>query len=215
MNTVCCIFGAGEYYGNERLPEEDFLAVSADGGYPAARKMGVTPDVHIGDFDSLAGEVDCREVIRLLPEKDDTDTLCAVKLAMERGCRRFYLYGCTGGRTDHTFSNIQTLSGLAELGCRGWMLGNGEVFTCIHNDTARFSEDSGGMISVFSLSDTSRGVQETGLKYTLHDYTMTNGFSIGTSNEFTGVSSEISVRDGTLLLIYTDKAREITNRGTL
>lgn len=208
MEPICCIFGAGCYYGTEQLPDGDFFAISADGGYETALRMGVKPDLHIGDFDSLQSEAHAPEIIRLKPEKDDTDTLSAVKLALKRGFRVFYLYGCTGGRTDHTLSNIQVLAELARRGCRARMIGNREIFAALHNDAIAFSETSQGIISVFSLSDKSHGVTETGLKYPLHNYTMTNGFPIGTSNEFTGQRAEISVQDGTLLLVYTDSAVE-------
>lgn len=207
---TCCIFGAGEYYGGEKLPDGEYLSIAADGGYTAALNMGIKPNVFIGDFDSLNGKtVEAEEIIRLLPEKDDTDTLSAVKYALKKGCTHFLFYGCTGGRTAHTFSNIQTLSGLSELNCRAWMFGNCEVFTCIHNSNAVFSEESKGYISVFSLKNESYGVYEKGLKYLLNNYTMTNGFSIGTSNEFTGEKAEIEVKNGTLLLIYTFDAKEI------
>lgn len=209
---VCCIFGAGELYGCEQLPDCSFFSICADGGYDTAQKMGVTPDVFIGDFDSLRGDLSCREVIRLKPEKDDTDTLSAVKLALERGYTEFYFYGCTGGRTDHTIANIQILYELANRGYRAYLLGNHEVFTCICGCTACFSEESEGMFSVFSLSETSTGVSETGVKYTLTNAKMTNGFPIGVSNEWIGVPAEISVKNGTLLLIYTDKAKETGRR---
>lgn len=211
MKKTCCIFGAGEYYGTEKLPNRDFLAISADGGYITAQKMGVKPDIHIGDFDSVNCDIICDEIIRLKPEKDDTDTLSAVKLALSKGYDSFYFYGCTGGRTDHTISNIQTISELAEMNIRGYMIGNREIFTCIHNDKAVFSDKSQGYISVFSLAPKSFGVYERGLKYLLDNYTMTNGFSIGTSNEFIAEKAEIEVTDGTLLLIYSDKADEIIN----
>ena len=106
------------------------------------------------------------------------------------------------------FSNIQKLSEIARRGCTARMIGTREIFACIHNDAIRFTADSAGMISVFSLSDKSAGVRETGLKYEIENYTMTNGFPIGTSNEFIGAAAEIGVADGTLLIIYTDQAKE-------
>ncbi len=205
---ICCIFGAGALYGCERLPEPPFFSICADGGYEAAQKLGVTPDILIGDFDSLKKESDCKEVIRLKPEKDDTDTLSAVKLALKRGFSDFVFYGCTGGRTDHTIANLQILYELAKRGCRAYLVGNHEIFTCLSNGSVSFSRESQGMFSVFSLSEKSTGVSETGVKYTLDHAEMTNGFPIGVSNEWIGKSAEISVRDGVLLLIYSDQAKE-------
>lgn len=201
-----CIFGAGSYYGNEKLPEGQFLSLAADGGYDMALRLGVLPDIFIGDGDSVQSPVQAAEKIFLKPEKDDTDTLSAVRLAMERGGEIFYFYGCTGGRTAHTLANLQVLSFLAEKGRKGFLLGNHEIFTCIKNDEIQFSSKSEGMISVFSLSEKSEGVSETGLKYTLNQYTMKNTYPIGVSNEFIGKRAKIKVENGSLLVIYTEKA---------
>ena len=208
MNKPCVLFAAGEYYGNETLLAGDLFVVTADGGYAAARRFGLVPDLHVGDFDSFPGEVEAKQTISLKPEKDDTDTMSAVKAALERGCRDFLILGGTGGRTAHTLANIQTLAFLASRGCRARMVGNHEIFACVQNGAIRFDASSRGYVSVFSLADVSAGVRETGLKYEVSDFTMTNRYPMGVSNEFTGAPAEIGVGDGALLVVYTDKAME-------
>ena len=203
MKKLCVIFGAGEYYGCETLPAGEFSAVTADGGYAAAIRMGVTPEFHIGDFDSFDGELPADgEIVRLRPEKDLTDTREAIRLAVARGAKEFLLFGRTGGRTAHTVANIQTLASLAERGYRARMVGNGETFTCIHNGNIRFSADSAGYVSVFALGGECVGVFEKGLKYELTDAALKNTDPIGVSNEFTGAPAEVGVERGTLLIIY-------------
>lgn len=210
MKKLCVIFGAGEYYGCETLPAGEFSAVTADGGYEAAKRMGVTPELHIGDFDSFCGELPAdREVVQLRPEKDLTDTRAAIELAISRGAEEFLLLGCAGGRTAHTVANLQTLADLARRGYRARMVGNGETFTCVHNGTLRFSPDSTGYISVFALSDECVGVTEKGLKYELSGAALKNTDPIGVSNEFTGAAAEISAVRGTLLIIYGNGGSEI------
>ena len=173
------------------------------GGYAAAKNMGVTPELNIGDFDSFDGEPPADgEVVRLKPEKDLTDTREAIRLAIARGAEEFLLFGCTGGRTAHTIANIQTLASLAERGYRARMVGNGEIFTCIHNGSIRFAAASAGYVSVFALSGECVGVNEKGLKYELTGAALHNTDPIGVSNEFTGVPAEIGVERGTLLIIY-------------
>ncbi|MBQ6019504.1 MAG: thiamine diphosphokinase [Clostridia bacterium] len=203
MKKLCVIFGAGEYYGCETLPAGEFSAVTADGGCKAAKRMGVTPEFHIGDFDSCGGEpVTGCEIVRLKPEKDLTDTRAAIELAISRGAEEFLLLGCTGGRTAHTVANIQTLASLARRGYRARMVGNGETFACVHDGTVRFSPGSTGYVSVFALSGKCTGVTEKGLKYELTDAALKDDDPIGVSNEFTGAPAEIGVKRGTLLIIY-------------
>lgn len=79
------------------------------GIWPAAR-AGITPDLLLGDFDSMDQPADFDHVRRVPVEKDDTDTMLAVKTGLEQGCGEFYIYGGTGGRRlDHTLANLQTL----------------------------------------------------------------------------------------------------------
>ena len=59
------------------------------------------------------------------------------------------------------------------------------------------------------MTTESTGVSETGLKYLLDNFTMTNAYPVGVSNEFIGEPAEISVETGTLLIIYTTEAAEI------
>ena len=71
----------------------------------------------------------------------------------------------------------------------------------LKNGTVEFDENAKGDISVFAYSDICTGVTEKGLKYSLDDAEMTNRFPIGVSNSFTGKPANITVKDGTLLII--------------
>ena len=99
------------------LEKEEFhKIVAVDGGLKAARALGITPDVIVGDFDSADPSVlACyRKQEHIIwevhqPEKDDTDTELALKRAMAMACTEIVLLGATGGRLDHMIGNIQLL----------------------------------------------------------------------------------------------------------
>lgn len=209
MSHICYVFGAGTYY-NDDIPsfEKDDFIIAADGGLSFLKSHDIKPDLILGDFDSLGfvPEYNDTQVIKLNPVKDDTDLLYAVKQGIERDYKVFYIFGGTGGRTSHTISNIQTLSMLSKKGLQGFLFGNNEIFTVIHNSSVCFSDKSKGNVSVFSLDTVSNGVFESGLKYSLNNYSMNNSFPIGVSNEFTGTESQIKVLDGTLLVIFSNSA---------
>lgn len=209
MHKMCFIMGAGEPPAVPPQPRPGDLLIAADGGYAYLRQHGLEPDLVVGDFDSLGEAPDHPNLIRLNPVKDETDTLSAIQLGQARGYERFLICGGTGGRTEHTIANLQNLAMLAKSGQRGWLVGRDEVFTAISGGSIHFSADSRGFVSVFSMTTESTGVFETGLKYTLTDYTMESTYPIGVSNEFTGKPAEISVKDGILLIIYTMEAEEI------
>ena len=120
----CVIFGASP---GATVPE-DFsadgaLVVCADGGFTLAKSLGITPDVVVGDFDSLRQiPTGAWETIVLPREKDDTDLLAAVKLALDRGCGEFSVLGALGGRMDHAYGSLSVLQFLSEHGASGVLI---------------------------------------------------------------------------------------------
>ena len=180
---------------------QDFV-IAADKGYEALEAYGVPPDLVVGDFDSMAEPAGVAHLVRLPKEKDETDTMAAVRLGQARGYRRFHIFGGTGGRFDHTLANLQLLAWLSRRGEEGRLYGPDWTAAAITGGTLEFGPEHRGMISVFAHSDTVRGVTIEGLKYSLSGAELDNGFSLGVSNEFTGVPSRISVEEGTLLVVW-------------
>lgn len=201
-SKTCCIFGAGEY-GNIGLPNMDnCLIIAADGGYEELIKRGLSPDLLVGDFDSLSSVPGGVEVIRHPPMKDETDMFLAAGEGIRRGYRRFQIYGGLGGRLDHTIANIHLLSWLANRGAQGYLIGDGLTLTVIHKAALRFEAGYAGIVSVFCAGDRARGVTLRGLKYPLQNAEVTCDFPIGVSNEFTGKEAVISVEQGALLVSW-------------
>ena len=188
---TCVIFGAGDYYDETPAIPDDAFVVAADGGLDHARAFGIDADFVVGDFDSITGDRPTQNdrTIALPSEKDDPDLLSALKIGWLRGARTFHIYGALGGRIDHTISNIQLMALLADRGATGYLHGDGS------------------MVSVFSHSDISTGVSETGLKYELHHADMSSTRVNGLSNEFlAGRPSRITVEHGTLIVTFPIEA---------
>lgn len=202
MNQRCLIVGAGDFFYNMPMPQATDYIIAADGGYSYLREAGITPHVVIGDMDSVSEMPVHEQVIRLPREKDDTDMMAAIKLAIEKGCNSFHIYGGTGGRMDHTIANIQSVAYITKTGAEGYLYDKDMVLTAVADGSLEFEAGCEGMLSVFSLSDAAEGVTLTGLKYLLNDAQVTNSFPVGISNEFIGVKSRITVKKGMLLVLY-------------
>ena len=203
MSGLCCIVSARPVRPEELVIPDGAFVIAADAGLRSLRAAGVVPDLIVGDFDSLGEKPAGENIVYHQPEKDDTDTMLAVREGLARGYDRFLLYGGIGGRLDHTLANLQTLGFLCAHGARGYLVGEGSVVTAFRNGGLAFRQTQRGTVSVFALGADAEGVFERGLKYPLDNYTMTADFPIGVSNEFTGVPSEISVRRGTLLVLWS------------
>lgn len=197
----CFIFAAGTFYGLRQRPgETGDLVIAADAGYQTCLRAGIIPDLLLGDFDSMDPPADFSRVRRLPVEKDDTDTLAALRTGLEAGCGEFHIYGGTGGkRLDHTLANLQSLLFLRRRGARGWLYGDDFVWTVIENEALEVPGTvEWGLFSAFCLGDRAEGVDETGFQYPLENAVLTPDFPIGVSNHIVAPSARISVRKGVL-----------------
>ncbi len=209
IKPICYIIGAS-YADNIYIDKnKEHFIIAADGGLEALKKQGIEADLIVGDFDSLGYRPEGENVIYHKPEKDDTDTMLAINEGLERGFDIFVLYGCLGGRVDHTIGNIRVLGYLAEKGAKGYIISEKQVITVISNGSISFMPYEKGYISVFSLNGDAEGVSEKGLKYTLDDATVKYNTTLGISNEFTGIKAYISVKKGMLLIMWSGSAENI------
>lgn len=209
--SKCILVCAGDLtVGSIPVSEGDYV-IAVDGGLMYCESLGVEPDLIVGDFDSITDsfvgaleEIEKRspeKVVRLNTMKDDTDTMAALKIGIEKGFEVFYMYGCGGGRLEHTIANIQSLIYLKDRDLKGYIMeGEGMTFV-MRDESVSFKESMEGFISLFALDPVIKGVTERGLKYTLEKAELTYGFPLGVSNEFTGVLSEIVVESGTALVV--------------
>jgi thiamine pyrophosphokinase len=195
----CVIFCAGEFAGLAALL--DGVVIAADGGLQHTQALGIKPDVILGDFDSLGYTPEGATVFPV--EKDDTDAMLAVRRGLEMGCDSFVIYGgLDGPRLDHTIAMFQTLQYLADQGATGCAVGNSCIAKVVKNGEIAFPENAEGIISVFCMGADAEGVTIKGLKYGLENGKLTSGFPLGVSNHFVGENANISVKDGSLLIIY-------------
>ena len=149
---TCYIMGA---MPTERtfVPRPGDLVIAADGGLATLEGLGITPDVILGDFDSLGRIPDGDGVLVHPVEKDDTDTMLACKLGLEKGYRNFEIYGGIGGRLDHTIANMQTLLYLREHGADAILAGEGETLRVIRNQSVLLPAKEAGLLSVSPYGD--------------------------------------------------------------
>lgn len=200
----CSIISFIENNANELLKHinKNSYIICADCGYLYARESGITPDLIIGDFDSYTGSLpDNIPIIRLPVEKDNTDTDICISHAIENGFTDITIYGGLGGRLDHTIANLQLIADAAERGINISLIGDNFEIFAVSDSSISLSKRENCYLSVFSLSDISEGVSETGTKYSIDNATLTRTFPLGVSNEFADDTAVITVKKGTLLII--------------
>ena len=197
----CVIFCAG---GFEKLAlpiQKDDYILAADGGFSHLQKLGLAPNGILGDFDSLGYVPESAQVFPV--EKDDTDSMLAVRKGLELGYKEFILYGALDGpRLDHTIANLQTLLFLESQGAKGTLVGLKYLITTVKDGVLELPKADEGIVSVFCLGEPARGVTIRGLQYELENGILESNFPLGVSNHFVGKESSVAVEDGTLIVMY-------------
>ncbi len=184
----------------------DAVILCADGGIRYAQELGIVPDVMVADFDSsAAAEASCQELIRLTPEKDDTDTQHCAAVALERGCRELFLVCATGGRLDHLLSNLFLCETVQEQGGCLTILDTQNTVFLHTGGCMKFSRaQARKYISIIPLDAKLEHVTLHGLKYGLEDATLRRDLLISTSNEAVCDTFSITIEAGKALVIFAE-----------
>lgn len=200
----CVVVGGADIgrYGRIRtyLREDDFF-ICCDSGLKHRQGLNITPDLIVGDFDSYEDPRLDIETIVLPREKDDTDTVFAVKEALKRGFQEFLLLGVAGGRLDHTLGNVSLLLMLDSLGKKAVALDDHAEMVVV-SDAPAHIEDRYPYFSLLNISGLAQGITIRNAKFPLTDGEITCEYQYGISNEvLPGMTAEVTVKNGRLLLV--------------
>lgn len=198
---VCYLVGAGDFYGRITQNDDD-LIIAADGGYDNLVRHGYTPDILIGDLDSIKSKIpEGMRTIRYPKEKDETDMFLAYEAGVKFDYTDFVMLGATGGRLDHTYANLSLLLYAKEQGHNVTVIDENCMILCIKNEAISLSGNEGASLSVFAFGSKANGVTIKNTKYEVEDATLSPSFPLGVSNEFTQEPAYISVIDGALIIM--------------
>ena len=200
----CVIVGGADISNycriNGIITGEDYI-IFCDSGLKHMQMLTVKPNFIVGDFDSHENPQLDIETIVLPCEKDDTDTVFAVKEAIRRGYTDFLLIGVIGARLDHTLGNVYILDYLDELGLKGKIIDDYSEMELVSRESA-YIEDSYAFFSLINITVMAKGITIENAKYLLNDAEITCGYQYGVSNEvISGQTAKVSVKEGKLLLI--------------
>lgn len=210
--NVCVVVSAGriaDYNFIKSFIPEGAPVFAADAGFAHLAEMGLEAMAIVGDFDSLTpGEGRAYPCVSYPPEKDDTDTLLAIKLGIEKGYDQFIMIGALGGRFDHAFANATALAYMRDHDVNGiiiddecamFMLESGEVY---EPDTDDLLRTYGETISVFPFGIECATVTMEGVKYPVDTYELSASIPLGVSNKITDMENcRITVHAGKVLVI--------------
>ena len=205
MTTKRCVIIGGADINNYDyirtcLTKDDFF-IFCDSGLKHLKDLQVMPSLIVGDFDSHENPHMNVETIVLPCEKDDTDTVYAVKEAIKRGFDDFLIIGVIGARLDHTLGNVSILLYLDSLGLKGTIIDDYSDMELVSAQPVYIS-DQYPYFSLLNITGRAKGITIIDAKYPLDNAEITCEYQYGISNEvLPGKQAMVSVSDGKLLLI--------------
>ena len=205
------VFTNGQYenlsfYKNYLEGQEAFQVICADGGANAAHALGVTPQLLVGDMDSIHAELlaDYSEegvtIDHHSTHKDETDTELAIEYCIKNDFDEVVIFGALGSRFDHSFGNLYLLNRLLKEGVRGEIVNeNNRVF--LVKDRAVLDVPVGTTVSILAFTDQASGINIEGFEYPVKNGVMAHFFpGYGISNVTVEKCPEISVEQGILMV---------------
>ena len=183
--------------------------VCADGGALHARRFGLTPDIIIGDLDSLTAAETAEFAsggVQIQPyptQKNETDLELALAHCVDIGARSVSVIGAFGGRIDQTLANIQLLALPSLRDTRLLLVDGDQSLRLLRPGAHEILGALGDTISLLPLTDEAVGISSAGLRYPLRDDTLPLGPARGISNVMTEAKAQVTLRHGRLLLAHT------------
>lgn len=186
----------------------DYL-ICADGGLEKVSNYGIIPDIIIGDFDSVDGNVlkqyENKIPVKKFPsEKDFTDMELAVELAISKGYKNIILTGASGSRLDHTLGNILLMEKYFKNGVSISIIDNNNEMKIISDNAELFIEyKEGYYISIIPITESIQGLCLEGFKYNLDNVDVKRGSTLCISNQIKDNKGKITLRKGRAIVIIS------------
>ncbi len=207
------LFLNGELVGEKNFYKDyinsNDIVICADGGAEYAYDLGITPQLILGDMDSISNKVLAYykkigvRFERYPVEKDKTDTQIILERLMDKGFSEIIIFAALGGRFDHSLANLYLVESLTSAKTPIRLVNYKEIVELIINKRALKGLE-GKTISLVPLTDEVRGVYLSGFKYELENETFKRGSTLGISNIITATEAKIKIRSGRLLMIINE-----------
>ena len=203
VNSTIAIVCGGEITNlnwlRTQLKEYSFI-IAADSGYDWCQKCGITPNLVIGDLDSVKDNIDNSiEILKFPIKKDKTDFSLCLDYLIENGVKTAHAFGTVGGRVDHTLGAILSILEAYEQGLQTIMKTENAAMFIVSDSITLQKTDS--YVSVFAVGGDAFGVTLEGFEYPLNNFNLKCSSPLGVSNKIVSENAKITLKSGKLFVI--------------
>lgn len=190
-----------------KIAQKATYVIAADGGAKHCASLNRLPDCIIGDLDSIPEDLlqNLRdkevEVLQFPVRKDATDLELAIDHAIKKGVTTIYFAGMLGGRWDMSLANILLLAHEKYRKVRLVILGDDCSMHILHPGKHSFTTKIKQRVSLLPLKGDAVNISLKGFEYSLNQYTIPFGSSLGMSNIASATTVYVEHTTGTLLMI--------------
>jgi thiamine pyrophosphokinase len=178
---------------------DNYMIICADGGYYNCLKLGLYPDLIIGDMDSIGKKEKDIRYISFGTDKDESDTHLALDFALKKNMEKIIIIGATGDRLDHSLANIFLLASPSIKNNDVLILTNRCEISVIRK-TSFIRGKVGQTVSLFSLAPSTYVIRTEGFKYPLANEELLFSPARGLSNIFTSENAVIDIKKGCIAI---------------
>ena len=205
LKNPLVIIANGDFPTHEtplEILRESISILACDGAADTLTEQGYTPDIILGDLDSLSDEnkIKYSDHIIKTPNQSQNDLRKALNYAKDHNIDNINIIGASGKREDHTLGNIFSILDYKDLKIK--LYTNTGVFTCIHG-SQNIESFKGQKVSIFTADNTIK-ITSNNLKYNFNQTTISSIYS-GTLNESNSHNFKLSISHGSLLVFRTYK----------
>lgn len=185
------------------------ITIGVDRGIGFFLQEGVDADYYMGDLDSidpaLIDSIPKERLMQFPADKNASDLELALDLCLELKLEYVEIFGGTGSRWDHSFSNLLSLDRYRRLGLQIIMKNRKNQAWALpkHSIISVETIQSYAYLSILPISPEGIVVSIHGVKYPLDHETLAFGKTRGVSNE--GIDEEVTIHieQGTAILVLS------------
>lgn len=180
--------------------EDADVVIAADSGLERALELGFSPDLVVGDMDSLTDQSllgRFKDRVRRFPsDKDETDTEIGLRFLHEMGCEDVVIAGGGGGRLDHLLGIVMLFE--RDLPPSRWITDQEDI-RLVQGEVI-LEGWKGATVSLFPLDAEVGMLGSEGLKWELNGLSFRRGFA-GISNVVMRDRARVQAGKGRLLMV--------------